>query len=127
VYPPRMILEDSIRGRLTITKEGFPDAVVWNPWVDKAGRLDNLQNRTKVTASGDATLSIGGEVDRIYLNAPETYPLPSPAPPPLTPLPDDVGLKGTLQPEPSPPPATGYRGRADRCQQCSCGFPDHLG
>ena len=34
---------DEARGRaVVIEKEGFPDAVVWNPWIDKAAGMGDF-------------------------------------------------------------------------------------
>jgi glucose-6-phosphate 1-epimerase len=42
--PPEIVLEDPQGGRkVTINKDaGFPDAVVWNPWAEKAAALPDM-------------------------------------------------------------------------------------
>jgi D-hexose-6-phosphate mutarotase len=41
--PDVLTLVDGAGGRtVTITKTGFPDAVVWNPWVTKAARMKDF-------------------------------------------------------------------------------------
>lgn len=45
VYPAgrELVLCDGGAGReVVITKEGFEDVVVWNPWVDKAKKLSDF-------------------------------------------------------------------------------------
>lgn len=41
--PDALRLDDEANGRtVTITKQGMPDAVVWNPWVEKSRRLSDF-------------------------------------------------------------------------------------
>lgn len=38
-----MQVVDEARGRaVVVEKEGFPDAVLWNPWVDKAAGMGDF-------------------------------------------------------------------------------------
>jgi glucose-6-phosphate 1-epimerase len=41
--PDELRIRDEAEGRtIVLTKRGFPDAVVWNPWAEKAGEMDDL-------------------------------------------------------------------------------------
>jgi glucose-6-phosphate 1-epimerase len=41
--PDELRIRDEVDGRtISISKRGFPDAVVWNPWAEKARGMDDL-------------------------------------------------------------------------------------
>lgn len=41
--PDELRIRDEVEGRtIAISKRGFPDAVVWNPWAEKARGMDDL-------------------------------------------------------------------------------------
>lgn len=41
--PDRLLLRDAGHRRtIAITKQGLPDVVVWNPWIDKAQRMEDF-------------------------------------------------------------------------------------
>ncbi|KAK9916170.1 hypothetical protein WJX75_009639 [Coccomyxa subellipsoidea] len=67
--PSRLEVVDEARGRaVVVEKEGFPDAVVWNPWVEKAAGMGDFGDdeykemvclEPAVAGSGPVTLQPG--------------------------------------------------------------------